>query len=169
MSIRDTEKAKTAKKIIAAMERIKSGTPNHRELKKRTNLKLNQSTVEKESGLSTGALRHHREILAEIIEYNAPEINVASDCLGVNSVIAKSDNEKLQTQKKKAIKAKHDAQERNKELKDCVNRLDRENKALHKHHAQVICALFDLIPQEERIGLFEKDLSLGEGNVVPIR
>lgn len=38
MSIRDTEKAKTAKKIIAAMERIKSGTPNHRELKKRTNL-----------------------------------------------------------------------------------------------------------------------------------
>lgn len=39
------------------------------ELKKRKNLKLNKSTVEKEADLATGALRHYPEIIKEINDY----------------------------------------------------------------------------------------------------
>ena len=170
MSLRDIEKEKTAQKARAAMERIKSGTPNNLKLKKRKNLKLNQNTVEIETGLSVRALKHHPEILTEIMDYKAPRIdsgdNNASDVI---AVLLKRENEKLKEQKKKALKATRNTQESNEKLSDKIDKLERENKALHKRHAEMVSALFNMIPQEAVNGLFEKDFTPGNKNVVPIK
>lgn len=55
----------TKNRLIKALDRLLNGNPENRELRKKARegkLKINNSTVEKEAGLSVGALRRHEDI-----------------------------------------------------------------------------------------------------------
>jgi hypothetical protein len=55
----------TKNKLIKALERLLEGKPENRDLRKKARegkLKINNSTVEKEAGLSVGALRRHEDV-----------------------------------------------------------------------------------------------------------
>ena len=74
-------KTATRKALIEELDRLIAGTPNDRDLRKKAQhgkLKINNSTVEKEAGLSVEALRNHADI-KEMIKSNSlkvPEVNV---------------------------------------------------------------------------------------------
>ena len=58
-------KQATRKKFLDALQRLIKGEPDNRELRlkaKEGKLKINDSTVEKEAGLSVGSLRNHGDI-----------------------------------------------------------------------------------------------------------
>ena len=76
---------------------------------------------------------------------------------------------KLKAQKKAAISGKKDAINLKKSYAEQLEALKYENKMLHQHHAEVVSALFDLIPQEDREGIVIKAMSHGSNNVVPIK
>lgn len=55
----------TKHKLLEALERLLEGKPENRELRKKARegkLKINNSTVEKEAGLSVGSLRRHEDV-----------------------------------------------------------------------------------------------------------
>lgn len=170
MSLRDVKKEKTAQKFRTAMARIIEGVPTSRKLKKRANLKLNQSTVEEEAGLTVGSLRHHEKILKEIEAYNFPKAESESyKGSDENAGRLKRENEKLRLQRKKALKEKLLAKKKKQEQLEKINKLTDENILLHERTAEVISALFYSIPQEDRQDLFEKSFKLTSENVVPIK
>ena len=71
----------TKSKLLKALERLLEGKPENRELRKKTRegkLKINNSTVEKEAGLSVGALRRHEDVQA-IIKTKSLEVRVSQD------------------------------------------------------------------------------------------
>ena len=175
MSLRDIKKEKTAKRAREAMQRIINGLPKNKKLKKRNALKLNQSTVEKEAGISVSSLKHHPDILKEIMDYNSPVTEKTLSTLTsnqnepVNVYLLKKEIETLKKQKKAAIKAKNNAIELNKEYSQDISKLKYDNKALHSHHAQVVSAMFEIIPLE-KLGKFVSIVSLGKNdNVTSIR
>ena len=60
-------KDKTKKALLDAIDRIKRKAYTCQELRKKSIVKLNRSNVEKEAGLSSGALRHHSDIVEIIL------------------------------------------------------------------------------------------------------
>ena len=57
---------RTKSLLLNAIERLKKGKPTEQTLIKKAEdgkLKLNRSTVEKEAGLGSGALRHHQDVV----------------------------------------------------------------------------------------------------------
>ncbi|MBA6256466.1 MULTISPECIES: hypothetical protein [unclassified Colwellia] len=175
MSLRDIKKEKTAKRAREAIQRIINGIPTNKELKNRNKLKLNQSTVEKEAGLGVSALKHHGDILKEIDGINSPITETTLDTLDSNSnesekvYLLNKKIETLKSQKKAAITAKKAAIDLNKEYSAEIEKLKYDNKALHSHHAQVVSAMFEIIPLD-KLGQFVSKVNLGQNdNVIPIK
>ncbi|MFT5297241.1 MAG: hypothetical protein ACI9YH_003272 [Colwellia sp.] len=175
MSLRDIKKEKTAKRAREAIQRIVNGIPTNKVLKNRNNLKLNQSTVEKEAGLSVSALKHHGDILTEIDNINSPIAETTLATLESNSnetvkvYLLNKKIETLKEQKKSAIKAKKAAIDLNKEYLAAIAKLKYDNNALHSHHAQVVSAMFEIIPLD-KLGQFVSKVNLGQNdNVIPIK
>lgn len=80
------------------------------------------------------------------------------------------ENTKLKQQKKLANKAKVEENSKARNLADEIEKLKRENVAIHQHYAMTIAALFELVPQEQRqLLLSEMRVSTGRDKVVPIR
>jgi hypothetical protein len=173
MTFRDSLKERTALRIREAIERIKLGQPTNRELKKRKNLKLNKCTVEIEAELSTGSLRHYPEIITEINNYNPALKEISSsfsDDSDASLVLLQQENTKLKQQKKLANKEKIEENSKARNLADEIEKLKRENVAIHQYYTKTIAALFELVPQEQRqLLLSELRASTGRDKVVPIR
>jgi len=132
------DKDATRKNFLAAIERIKSGTITNKELKARKSVKLNRSTVEKETGLKAGALRHYKDI-TDIID------GVSDDGL-----ISNEKYEELKNENKKLKKDKGDAlKDRDTYKEDADNAKSNLNKELSAQH-QLVTALFYKVPIEER-------------------
>ncbi|MFA0026706.1 bacterioferritin comigratory protein, partial [Vibrio sp. 10N.261.49.A5] len=71
----------TKNKLIRALERLLESKPENRELRKKNRegkLKINNSTVEKEAGLSVGSLRRHEDVQA-MVKSKSLEARVAQD------------------------------------------------------------------------------------------
>jgi hypothetical protein len=178
MSLRSVDKEKTAQKAREAIERIKQGVPKNRKLKKRTKLKLNQNTVEIEAGLSIRALKHHPDVLMEIQEYTDSILKVGSiakvdstDTVdsSANLGLLKREVVKLKEQKKKLLQEKRDdSSQRKSDLQTIVD-LREYNKAMQQNHAEVVSAMYNLIPQEQRSNLFERISYTVGNNVIPIK
>ncbi|PMO78048.1 hypothetical protein [Vibrio breoganii] len=123
------------KALLDAISRIKEQTYTHKELKKKKVVKLNRSNVEKEAGLSAGALRHHPDIVKMI---QGDPNRSAEDAASL-------------TQKVDELKAS------NRELKAENSRYKKDaekaDKTLKKHQSeyhQTVTALFFKIPIDER-------------------
>lgn len=133
-------KDKTKKALLDAIDRIKRKAYTCQELRKKSIVKLNRSNVEKEAGLSSGALRHHSDIV-EIILGDEDD----------KAKISRLEKELEQSKAKiKKLEFDNSIQKRS-------TALDSEalNEQLSVYH-QTIAALFFKIPLAEREGLMSK-------------
>ena len=126
------------KALLDAISRIKEQTYTHKDLKKKNVVKLNKSNVEKEAGLSGGALRHHPDVV-DLIENPSANENHSDD--DVASLTEKVDKLKALNGELKAESARNekDAEQAQKTLKE-----------YQSEYHQTVTALFFKIPIDER-------------------
>ncbi|MCF7497929.1 hypothetical protein L3V35_23340 [Vibrio sp. L5-1] len=126
------------KALLAAISRIKEQTYTHKDLRKKTVVKLNKSNVEKEAGLSAGALRHHPDIVKVIEGASSNNNHSADDVAILTEKVDKLEalNRKLKTE---SISDKKDAEQAEKTLKE-----------YQSEYHQTVTALFFKIPINER-------------------
>ena len=107
-------------------------------MRKKTVVKLNKSNVEKEAGLSAGALRHHPDIV-KIIEGATPNNSHNAD--DVASLTEKVDKLEASNRKLKveSTRDKKDAEQAEKTLRE-----------YQSEYHQTVTALFFKIPINER-------------------
>ncbi|OED67143.1 hypothetical protein A165_08240 [Vibrio tasmaniensis ZS-17] len=126
------------KALLDAISRIKDQTYTHKDLKKKNVVKLNKSNVEKEAGLSAGALRHHPDIV-KLIEDLSPNKNHSDD--DVASLTEKVDKLEALNGELKAESARD-----KKDAKQAKKTLEEYQSEYH----QTVTVLFFKIPINER-------------------
>lgn len=145
------------KALLDAISRIKEQTYTHKDLRKKTIVKLNKSNVEKEAGLSAGALRHHPDIV-KVIEGASSNSNHSADdisSLTENINQLKELNKNLELE---SARDKHDAEQARKTLEQ-----------YQSEYHQTVTALFFKIPINEREELIKSlDSSPLKGDVTNI-
>ncbi|MDZ5121269.1 bacterioferritin comigratory protein [Vibrio parahaemolyticus] len=155
----------TKKKLIDALERLLSGDVaklTSRELRNKARkgkLKINNSSVEKEAGLSAGALRRHNDVVL-MIKNKSLEVQVAQD------ETADSPIEVLQ----KEIKAlKGERAQANKKKKEYYDEAQSNKEALAVQaaaHIKVVQELMDMLPASEREKAMDKIINTRPDNIV---
>jgi len=168
MSIRNAKRERTAAKALAAVNRIVEGSYTNKTLKKRRKVKLNQSTVEIEAGLSVSSLRNHPEILNIIENQNKAE-NLKTSIVDSPEYYQKNQVAKLKQQKKELQKQKKELTQKYQSEYSENQSLKEVNKEIHAEYIQIISALFDLIRQEDRQTFFEGLTKRSISNVVKIK
>ncbi|MFB1075076.1 bacterioferritin comigratory protein [Vibrio diabolicus] len=155
----------TKKKLIDALERLLSGDVaklTSRELRNKARkgkLKINNSSVEKEAGLSAGALRRHNDVVL-MIKNKSLEVQVAQD------ETADSPIEVLQ----KEIKAlKGERAQANKKKKEYYDEAQSNKEALAVQaaaHIKVVQELMEMLPASEREKAMDKIINTRPDNIV---
>lgn len=155
----------TKTKLIKALERLLEGDAAKlasRELRNKARkgkLKINNSNVEKEAGLSTGALRRHSDVV-RMIKKKSLEIQVAQD------ETADSPIELLQKEIK-ALKGKR-AQE-NKKKKEYYDDAHSHKGALAIQaaaHIKIVQELMDMLHESQREEAMDKVVKVRPDNIV---
>lgn len=155
-------KTATRKALIEALERLIAGTPSDRDLRKKAQhgkLKINNNTVEKEAGLSVGALRNHADI-KEMIKSKSLEIQVTNNDSASSEIeLLQQENKKLKSEKThlNKLKAKH--------LADAKKSKD----ALAKQaaiHINMVKALMEMLPESEREKAMDKIVKARPDNII---
>ncbi|BBL89541.1 hypothetical protein VroAM7_21940 [Vibrio rotiferianus] len=155
----------TKKKLIDALERLLSGDVaklTSRELRNKARkgkLKINNSSVEKEAGLSAGALRRHNDVVL-MIKNKSLEVQVAQD------ETADSPIEVLQ----KEIKAlKGERTQANKKKKEYYDEAQSHKEALAAQaatHIKIVQDLMEMLPASEREKAMDKVVNTRPDNIV---
>ena len=155
-------KSVTEKKLLDALERLLNGAPNNRELRLKAEtgkLKVHNSNVEKEAGLSAGALRNHKDI-KKLIKSQSLELRVnQSDTAESPIEVLEKDIEELKAKNKKLT-----------ELNDNHRKLSESHKeALAVQaatHIKIVQELVEMVHESEREKLMDKIVSARHDNVV---
>ncbi|MEZ9589609.1 bacterioferritin comigratory protein [Vibrio breoganii] len=155
----------TKKKLIEALERLLSGdvakltSKELRNKARKGKLKINNSNVEKEAGLSAGALRRHGDVVL-MIKNKSLEVQVAQD------EATDSPIEVLQ----KEIKAlKGERTQANKKKKECYDEAQSHKEALATQasiHVKVVQELMDMLHESQREKAMDKIVAARSDNVV---
>lgn len=147
-----TELGATEKQLRNALERLIDKKPTNRDLKKKlkaNKLKIGFSNVEKEAGLSNGALKHYPELKKEITEAELERVSGSSD-VSVEVILkhplyVKAKDE-LAKAKAEIKKIKDELEKKDKKLDDYKERLKSQAVAMH----QVNVAMWKHIPEEAK-------------------
>ncbi|MBY8029597.1 bacterioferritin comigratory protein [Vibrio fluvialis] len=155
----------TKNKLIKALERLLDGDVaklTSRELRNKARkgkLKINNSNVEKEAGLSVGALRRHNDVVL-MIKNKSLEVQVAQD------ETADSPIEVLQ----KEIKAlKGERAQTNKKKKEYYDEAQSHKEALAVQaatHIKVVQELMEMLHESQREKAMDKIVSSRLDNVI---
>ncbi|EJG1573560.1 TPA: bacterioferritin comigratory protein [Vibrio parahaemolyticus] len=155
----------TKKKLIDALERLLSGDVaklTSRELRnkaRKCKLKINNSNVEKEAGLSAGALRRHNDVVL-MIKNKSLEVQVTQD------ETADSPIEVLQ----KEIKAlKGERTQANKKKKEYYDEAQSHKEALAVQaatHIKVVQELMEMLHESLREKAMDKVVNTRPNNIV---
>ncbi|EIJ2222559.1 bacterioferritin comigratory protein [Vibrio parahaemolyticus] len=155
----------TKNKLIKALERLLDGDVaklTSRELRNKARkgkLKINNSNVEKEAGLSTGALRRHNDVVL-MIKNKSLEVQIAQD------ETADSPIEVLQ----KEIKAlKGERAQANKKKKEYYDEAQSHKEALAVQaatHIKVVQELMEMLHESQREKAMDKIVSSRLDNVI---
>ncbi|EOW0794596.1 bacterioferritin comigratory protein [Vibrio vulnificus] len=155
-------KQATKQALENALERLIKGVPTNIELKKKAKqgkLKINNNTVEKEAGLSVGALRNHPDIKV-MIKSCSLKARVE------NSKSATSEIELLQEENKKL---KREKTQLNKLKTKHLDEARKSNDTLEKQaalHVKVIQELMEMLPASEREKAMDKVVNTRADNIV---
>ncbi len=155
----------TKKKLIDALERLLSGDVaklTSRELRNKARkgkLKINNSSVEKEAGLSAGALRRHHDVVLTI-KNKSLEAQVAQD------ETADTPIEVLQ----KEIKAlKGERTQANKKKKEYYEKAKSHKEALAVQaaiHVKIVQELMEMLHESEREKAMDKVVNARPNNII---
>ncbi|KIF48786.1 bacterioferritin comigratory protein [Vibrio owensii 47666-1] len=155
----------TKNKLIKALERLLDGDVTKltsRELRNKARkgkLKINNSSVEKEAGLSAGALRRHSDV-ALMIKNKSLEVQVAQD------ETANSPIEVLQ----KEIKAlKRERAQANKKKKEYYDEAQSHKDALAVQaatHIKVVQELMEMLHESQREKAMDKVVNARPDNII---
>ncbi|MFA0156088.1 bacterioferritin comigratory protein [Vibrio sp. 10N.261.46.A3] len=152
----------TKNKLINALERLLEGKPENRELRKKARegkLKINNSTVEKEAGLSVGALRNHPDI-KDLIQKKSLSARV-NKCMS-----AQSEVELLLEEIKKQKSENTQANKKKKEYLDLARSHEQALATQAANHIKMIQELMEMLPASEREKAMDKVVNTRPDNIV---
>ena len=155
----------TKKKLIDALERLLSGDVaklTSRELRNKARkgkLKINNSSVEKEAGLSAGALRRHNDVVL-MIKNKSLEVQVAQD---------ENTDSPIEVLQKEIKALKGERTQANKKKKEYYDEAHSHKEALAVQaatHVKVVQELMDMLHESQREKAMDKIVSTCLDNVV---
>ena len=155
-------KQTTRNALINALNRLIQGEPTNIELKKKlreNKLKINNNSVEKEAGLSVGALRNHPDI-KKVIEEKSLKAKVDSSESATSKIeLLLLENKKLKSEKTQLnkLKTKYLADTRKSE------KVFAEQAA---RHISMIKNLMEMIPASEREKAMDKVVNARADNII---
>lgn len=149
-------------KLINALERLLEGKPENRELRKKARegkLKINNFSVEKEAGLSVGALRRHEDVKT-MVKNKSLEFRVAQDDLSHSPI------DVLQAEVKQL---KLDKTQANKKKKEYLVLARSHEKALAiqaASHIKMVQELMEMLHESEREKAMDKVIKVRPDNLI---
>ncbi|MCB5461748.1 bacterioferritin comigratory protein [Vibrio lentus] len=155
----------TKKKLIDALERMLSGDVaklTSRELRNKARkgkLKINNSSIEKEAGLSAGALRRHNDVVL-MIKNKSLEVQVAQD---------KNTDSPIEVLQKEIKALKGEQTQANKKKKEYYDEAQSHKEALATQaaiHVKVVQELMEMLPASEREKAMDKVVNTRPDNIV---
>ncbi|MFN1531616.1 bacterioferritin comigratory protein [Vibrio jasicida] len=155
----------TKKKLINALERLLSGDVaklTSRELRNKARkgkLKINNSNVEKEAGLSAGALRRHNDVVL-MIKNKSLEVQVAHD---------ETADSPLQVLEKEIKALKGERTQANKKKKEYYDKAQSHKEALAVQaaaHIKVVQELMEMLHENQREKAMDKVVNTRPNNIV---
>ncbi|WCP81571.1 bacterioferritin comigratory protein [Vibrio harveyi] len=155
-------KEKTKKALVASLERLLEGEPTNLELKKKAKqgkLKVNNSTVEKEAGLSVGSLRNHPDIKAMIKDCTLTAKIANSDSASTEADVLKDEIDRLKQEKTKLKKLKS----------KYLSESKKSERALATQAAiniKVVQELMEMLPKSLRENAMDKVVRSRPDNVI---
>ncbi|MFA0049637.1 bacterioferritin comigratory protein [Vibrio breoganii] len=155
-------KQATKNALKNALERLIKGEPTNFDLKKKARLgklKVNNNTVEKEAGLSTGALRYYPDIKAMIKSRSLKAKVESSESATSEIELLHQENTKLKCEKTQLnkLKSKHIIDAR------------KSKEVLAKQaalHIKIVQELMEMLPASEREKAMDKVVSARPDNIV---
>ncbi|ELA9350736.1 bacterioferritin comigratory protein [Vibrio parahaemolyticus] len=152
----------TKHKLLEALERLLEGKPENRELRKKARegkLKINNSTVEKEAGLSVGSLRRHEDVRV-MIKIKLLEARGAQDGSSQTPIdVLQADIKQL----------KQDKTQANKKKKEYYDEAQSHKEALAVQaatHIKIVQDLMEMLPASEREKAIDKVVNARPDNIV---
>lgn len=136
----------TKNKLINALERLLAAQPENRDLKRKVRegkLKINPSSVEKEAGLSVGALRRHEDI-RDMIKNKSLQSRVSQD---------KSNQSPIDVLQAEVKQLKSDKTQANKKKKEYLELARSHEKALAiqaANHIKMVQEFMGLLHESQR-------------------
>ena len=155
-------KQATRKKFLDALERLVKGEPDNRELRlkaKAGKLKINDSTVEQEAGLSVGSLRNHGDIKTMVKAKSLTNRVDQSDSVQSPIELLEEEVKELKRKRTQANKMKTE-----------YHNLAKSHKAAlsvqASKHIKMVQELMEMIPIYERERAMDKIVRTRPDNVI---
>ncbi|HDY7722266.1 TPA: bacterioferritin comigratory protein [Vibrio vulnificus] len=155
----------TKNKLIKALERLLDGdvtkltSKDLRNKARKGKLKTNNSNVEKEAGLSPGALRRHADVVV-MIKNKSLEIQVAQD---------ETSNSPIEVLQKKINSLKVERAKANKKKKEYYDEAKIHKEALAAQaatHIKVVQELMDILHESQREKAMDKVVRTRPDNLI---
>jgi hypothetical protein len=155
-------KQATRKKFLDALERLIKGEPDNRELRlkaKAGKLKINDSSVEQEAGLSVGSLRNHGDIKTMVKNKSLNKRVEQSESTQCPIELLEEEVKKLKKERTQSNKKKTEYRELAKSHKTAL-------AAQATSHIKMVQELMEMIPVYEREKAMDKVVSTRPDNVI---
>ncbi|MGR6837562.1 bacterioferritin comigratory protein [Aliivibrio wodanis] len=152
----------TKSKLVKALERLLDGKPENRELRKKARenkLKINNLSVEKEAGLSVGALRRHKDV-QDMVKNKSLEFRAAQDDLSQSPINV------LQAEVKQLKQEKTQATKKKKNYLDLARSHEQALATQAANHIKMIQELIEMLPESEREKAMDKVVNTRPDNIV---
>jgi hypothetical protein len=152
----------TKNKLINALERLLEGKPENRELRKKARegkLKINNISVEKEAGLSVGALRRHEDV-QDMVKNKSLEFRVAQDDLSHSPI------DVLQAEVKQLKLDKTQANKKKKEYLDIARSHEQALARQAANHIKMVQDLMGMLHESEREKAMDKVVKARPDNLI---
>tara|TARA_R110001583_G_scaffold108357_7_gene257088 strand:+ start:265 stop:750 length:486 start_codon:yes stop_codon:yes gene_type:complete len=136
----------TKNKLKNALERLLEGKPENRELRKKARegkLKINNISVEKEAGLSVGALRRHEDV-QNMVKNKSLEFRVAQDDLSHSPI------DVLQAEVKQLKLDRTQANKKKKEYLDLTRSHEQALAIQAASNIKMVQELMEMLHESER-------------------
>ncbi|PSU42855.1 bacterioferritin comigratory protein [Photobacterium frigidiphilum] len=152
----------TKNKLIEALKRLLDSKPENRELRKKVRegkLKINNSTVEKEAGLSVGALRRHEDVRV-MVKNKSLESRAAQDDFSQSPIdVLQSEIKQLKSDKTQANKKK-------KEYLDLAKSHEQALATQAASHIKMVQELMKMLHESEREKAMDKVVKARPDNLI---
>jgi hypothetical protein len=152
----------TKNKLINALERLLSAEPENRELRKKARegkLKINNSSVEKEAGLSVGALRRHEDIRI-MVKNKSLQSRVAQDQSNCSPI------DVLQAEVKQLKRDKTQANRKKKEYLDLARSHEKSLAIQAASHIKMVQELMGMLHESQREKAMDRVVKARTDNLV---